>query len=304
MSVAGAAEAQVVRGVVTEAASGSPVAGALLSLLRDGSDSILASVLTTAAGEYAIRAPSPGRFRITAKRIGVRRFASAPFDLGDGETRPVNVPLDAIALALPEVTVSGLCVIRRAELRRVASLWDETRTALEATRISLRDRLIQANVSRYVSELDPASLRVLFDWRADAQLMVEQPFRSLDGDSLSRIGYWRNLSGDSAEFHGPDAVALASNAFIRDHCFSLAATPRNRAGLVGLAFQPARDRRLPDIAGTVWLDGRTFELRLVEFRYTRLPPMPNVERVGGEVHFARLANGAWIVHRWFIRCRR
>ena len=53
--------------------------------------------------------------------------------------------------------------------------------------------------------------------------------------------------------------------------------------------------------GTIWLDARGFELRFIEFRYTRLPQMPYAERVGGEVHFARLASGAWIVDRWFIR---
>jgi hypothetical protein len=53
--------------------------------------------------------------------------------------------------------------------------------------------------------------------------------------------------------------------------------------------------------GTIWIDARTLELRFIEFRYTRLPTMPNANRVGGEVHFARLNSGAWIVERWFIR---
>ena len=293
--------AQVVRGRVTEMTSATPVAGALASLLGETTDSTIVSVLTTEAGDYAVRAPAPGRYRLTVKRIGVSRFVSATFELAEGETRALDVRLDAVAQTLPEVTVSGLCVTRPRELSRIASLWEEARTALEATEISLRDRLIEARIARYAGELDPPSLRVLFDWRSDAQVMVRQPFTSLSGDSLSAVGYWRELPGDSVEFLAPDASALASNAFLRDHCFALASAPRNRPDLVGLTFVPARDRRLADITGTIWLDARRFELRFIAFRYTRLPAMPNADRVGGEVHFSRLGSGAWIVDRWFIR---
>ena len=294
-------DAQVVRGRVTEGSSTLPVPGALASLLQETADSALASTLTTQEGEYALRAPAPGRYRLSMKRIGVRRFVSAPFDIAEGETRVLDVSLDPVAMTLPEVTVVGLCATNPRELRRISSLWDEARTALEATEISQRERLISATISRYAGELDPPSLRVLFDWRSDAQLLVQQPFTSLSGDSLSAVGYWRQLPGDSVEFLAPDASALGSNAFIRDHCFALAGAPRGRPDLVGLRFVPARDRKLPDISGTVWLDARRFELRFIEFRYTQLPEIPNADRVGGEVHFARLGSGAWIVDRWFIR---
>jgi hypothetical protein len=293
--------AQVVRGRVTDASSSAPVVGALVSLLGSAGDSAIVSVLTTTTGDYAVRAPGPGMYRLAVKRIGVQRFVTVSFALGSGETKTIDVPIAPVAMTLPEVAVSGLCVTQPRDLRRISSLWDEVRTALEATEISLRDKLIEARISRYAAEVLPGSLRVLFDWRSDAQVMVAQPFTSLSGDSLSAVGYWRQLDGDSVEYLAPDASALASNAFIRDHCFSLAGSRRNRPDLVGLAFVPARDRTLPDISGTVWLDARRFELRFIDFQYTRLPEMPNANQVGGEVHFTRLKSGAWIVDRWFIR---
>jgi len=300
--LAGPASAQIVRGRVTEVNSSSPVVGAVVSLLGETNDSTIVSVLSTRTGEYAIRAPGVGTFRLAVKRIGVERFVSVPFALGSGETRNIDVPIAALAMTLPEVNVSGLCVTQQRDLRRIASLWDEARTALEATEISLRDRLIDAQISRYAAEVEPGTLRVLFDWRSDAQVMVRQPFTSLSGDSLSAVGYWRQFAGDSVEYMAPDASALASNAFTRDHCFSLARPRRNRPDLVGLAFVPARERTLPDISGTVYLDAKSFELRFIDFQYTKLPPeMPNASQVGGEVHFARLSSGAWIVDRWFIR---
>jgi hypothetical protein len=58
---------------------------------------------------------------------------------------------------------------------------------------------------------------------------------------------------------------------------------------------------MPDVVGTMWLDARTFELRFVEFRYTLLPPFDGADKVGGEVHFGKLTNGAWVTSRWFMR---
>lgn len=293
--------AQVVRGTITEVRSAAPVSGVLVSLVSPTSDSAYANVLTNARGEYAIRAPSAGAYRLTAKRIGVRRHVTAPFTLGDGETRSLDLVVDAIAMALPEVMVSGLCVTRDRELARASSLWDEVRTALAATGITLRDQLARTSIMRYAAELEPGTLAPLFDWRSDFEVLTDRPFTSPSGDSLSLNGYWRVLPGDSVEFLAPDADALGSNAFLRDHCFSLAGTIRERPGLVGLAFEPARERTLPDIDGTIWLDARTFELKFVAFRYTQLPRTSDAGQLGGEVHFRRLPDGAWIVDRWFIR---
>src|SRR4030095_428528 len=71
-----AAEAQVVRGRITDRTSGSPVPGVLVSLLPDAGTTAAISALSNARGEYAIRATSPGRYRLDAKRIGVQRYVS------------------------------------------------------------------------------------------------------------------------------------------------------------------------------------------------------------------------------------
>ena len=293
--------AQIVRGRALEVNTQAPIAGALVSLLGVAGDSTLVSVLSAVNGEYAIRAPVAGTYRLAVKRIGVQRSISEPFVLGLGESLTRDVRLAAVAVSLPEVTVSGLCVSRPRELGRIAALWEEIRTALEAAEISFRDRLMAARITRYAAEVDPASLRAVFDWRSDAEVMTSQPFESPSGESLSERGYWRELSQDSVVYLAPDARALLSNAFIHDHCFSIARSPAGRPDLVGLAFAPVRDRQLPDITGTIWLDDRQFELRHIEYRYTQLPDIPHAARVGGEVHYARLASGAWSVRRWYIR---
>jgi hypothetical protein len=298
-SVAG--EAQVVRGRITDRTSGSPVPGVLVSLLPDAGAAAVISVLSNARGEYAIRATSPGRYRLDAKRIGVQRFVSEAFELGPGESKSVDVMLDAVQ-RLPEVRVldSDLCVTNQANRARVASLWDEARTVLLAAQISLRDRLFEGHITRYSRGLQPRTLRVLEESWAERKGMMDRPFVSLGGDSLSQIGYRRTV-GEFEYYYAPDAEVLISRSFARDHCYNVVQGSRDRRGLIGIAFEPSPRRTLPDVRGTIWLDDRTFELRFVEFRYTDLEPFEGSDRVGGEVYFGRLSNGAWVVSRWFLR---
>ena len=96
-----AAETQVVRGKVTDRNSGTPIPGVLVSLLRDGVTTAATSVLSNARGEYAIRAPAPGRYRLDAKRIGVQRYLSEVFELGTGESKAIDVTLDEPCTRMP-----------------------------------------------------------------------------------------------------------------------------------------------------------------------------------------------------------
>jgi carboxypeptidase family protein len=304
-----AGHAQTVRGIVREQTSGTPLVGVLMTLSRaDTSGAPVVTVLTNERGAYSLRASLPGRFRLGAKRIGVRRFESEPFDLGSFQEVERNIELEALALQLPTVTVESnnpLCVRRADQAGRIASLWDEVRTALTATQVSMRDRLVRVRIERYVHELDAQSLQLRTErFRRQTSGLVERPFYSLPADALSRGGYWRVLPNDSISYYAPDAEVLLSPVFARDHCFEVAEGRGPRAGLTGIAFDLAAGREPPDVRGTIWLDARTFELRLLEFRYSRLPVSTGNRNIGGEVHFTRVPSGAWIVAKWFIRMPR
>lgn len=302
-SVPSLLDAQIVRGRVTERGSGATVGGVVVSIIDAATRAPTASTLSDAQGHYALRASGAGSYRIEAKRIGVRRFLSDAITLATGETREVDIAVEGLAYTLPEVVVSGLaaCSGSTRDAPRIAALWDEARTALFATRISLRDRLFRGTVSRYVRELDPRSHRVLREEGRQIQGVVDKPFRAVDADSLSARGYVETDASNIRTFHGPDADVLLSDAFVRDHCFRLAPPSRERRGLTGIAFVPAAGRNISDISGTMWLDARTFELKLVDFRYVNTSGLPDDNAIGGEVHFAKLANGAWVVRKWFIR---
>ncbi|HEX9564380.1 MAG TPA: carboxypeptidase-like regulatory domain-containing protein [Gemmatimonadaceae bacterium] len=302
------AGAQVVGGVVTDRVSAQPLAGVLVSveLARDSTGVVVRNALSNRHGEFRITLPSPGRYRLTAKRIGVARFTSPSFDLASGEVRRLDVALDPFAAGLPTVRVAGtnLCLKNSDQLRPIVALWDEVETALIATEISRRDRLVVGWLSRYARVLDPKTLRIFEEQRTVAAGRYESPMRSISGDSLASFGYWGKLGEDTLVFHAPDAEALLSPAFRSGHCFLMVRGTGSTRGMVGLAFGPRVARVIGGIEGTIWIDAGNHELRFLEFRYTNLITIPRNPHLGGQVHFLRDPSGAWMVHRWLIRMPR
>lgn len=306
VGAASIADAQVIRGVVSEVGSGARLAGSLVTLrgVESAQDSGIAirNVITNQLGEYAITVPGAGRYRLTVRRIGVRAWRSDLLNVSNGETVTLDVAMDPFT-TLPRVTVAdrSLCTNGR-DGPRVASLWREAETALNVIVISAEDSTLRRRLVRFKRTLGLFTAEVTEEsyHSYDENDGIGEPnFRSLHGDSLSLVGYWVDAAKDMT-FFAPDATALLSRAFLRDHCFSIAENQRARPGLIGLAFAPVRSRITPDIRGTLWLDAATYELRLVEFRWTQLPRELQHDRVGGEVHFMRLPTGPWIVKNWTL----
>jgi hypothetical protein len=308
-ALAAPASAQIVRGTVTERGSGTPLAGALVSLqdARDpvGSTVVLRQAVTDRSGAYAIRAPRDGSYRIIVRRIGVRADVSV-ISVGAAETVRHDVELDPFT-SLPRVTVvdRSLCTTGR-QGERVAALWEEARTALSVIVVSGVDSVTQRRIIRYQRVLNVFTSEIVQEEARtyDAFDLTGAPlFRSLSGDSLSLAGYFTD-SEEAMTFFAPDAGALLSNAFLRDHCFGVAEGRGERQGLVGLTFQPVRGRPVNEIRGTLWLDGSSYELQFVEFEWLGLPRELRHDRIGGEVYFMRQPDGRWIVKRWSLRMPR
>ena len=302
--------AQIVRGTVTEQ-SGAPVVGALVSLDPEGTIGVSANpmrrVLSNQRGEFTLVAPGPGRYRVSIRRIGMRPWID-DLTLGPSETRRVDVMLDRAGVSLPLVTVrdSALCLTRGRDGNRVAGLWEAARTALATVVVSDRDTVTGRRLVRFERKRLPYNMEITsevvrsYDSRDG---LGEALFASASGDSLARTGYWLVEGENDMKFFAPDAEALLSIAFLRNHCFGVTVGEGERSAQVGLTFEPVRGRRR-DIVGTLWLDGTTFELQSLVFDWLDLPPVMRHERVGGEVHFIRLPDGSIIVRRWSLRMPR
>jgi len=299
-----AARAQVVRGVVIDETSNRPVPGAVVVML-DATGKRVARVLADDDGRYAVRTTVPGRYGMRAERIGFRAAAPTPVNLRTGETIELRLLTNPVAVALGAVTVSGRteCVAGATDGKDVSTVWEEARKALDATDLAQREEMFTARVSRFERTLEPQSRRVTDYQTKQSAGVTRNPFISESAAQLSANGFVRHSEGETIYF-APDAAVLLSDEFLNDHCFRLRSGADRRSGLIGLTFEPVRGRDKPDIAGTLWIDRASAELRDLEYSYRRLPNLPTTvksEDFGGQIAFRRMSNGAWIVERWVIR---
>ncbi|HET6230423.1 MAG TPA: carboxypeptidase regulatory-like domain-containing protein [Longimicrobiaceae bacterium] len=294
--------AQTVRGAVVDAGTGRPVVGTLVVLL-DAAGKQRAAMLTDGGGRYSLDVPGAGRYTLRAERVGRESTLSPPLDLAPGEVREVRLEANPRVFTLEAVQVRSDgdrgCAVRPAGGTETAALWEEARKAFNSAAWTGAASPFRYSVAEWTRSLAPGSMAVRTESRSDRTAVARHPFASIDPDSLSARGYVRVVP-DGTLYYGPDVRTLDSESFLADHCFELAPAQFSEPTLVGLAFEPVRGRRVPDIAGAMWIDRTTGELRRVDYHYVNLRSNVAAD-LGGRVEFRRLPNGAWIVQRWRIR---
>ncbi|MCK5651657.1 MAG: carboxypeptidase regulatory-like domain-containing protein [Gemmatimonadetes bacterium] len=100
-----AGHAQTIQGTVREEPSGQPIAGATVHLL-DPTDDILGETFSDDDGQFAVRPPFPGTYRLAVSRIGYAQGRSDLFVVG-----PDDEPSMEIYLAVEPVPMESLEVV-------------------------------------------------------------------------------------------------------------------------------------------------------------------------------------------------
>jgi hypothetical protein len=292
--------AQTVQGELVDAAR-RPLGGAMVVLL-DAEGKVRGRVLTDLSGRFTLRAPGAGSYRLRAERIGFQATESPALALAAGETRSYRMQGTTLAVTLEPVTAAARrrCEVRPEEGTATAAVWNEARKALDAAAYLQERQSLRFRVDQYTRDLTVSDLRVLGEDRKASTSVGPHPFRSLPAEQLGRDGYVQTTP-QGTFYHAPDAQALLSDAFLDGHCFRMVPGEGENAARVGIAFQPVGGRRLPDVAGVLWVDRATRELSHMEYRYVNLEPGAGSDKLGGRVEFGRSPGGGWIVQRWWVR---
>lgn len=286
---------------VVHAGSGTPLVGALVSL-RNPDGVVVVRGLTGPSGSVALRVPTPGRYLPRADGIGFRGVDGVPVDLGGGALRTVEFALEPAPFPLEELVVganrSVVCDMRAETAHLTARVWDEARKALFGTVITRAQDPPRMQVELYRRQLTPGGW-IAHERRETLEVISDRPFVAADPVELHEQG-WARKDAAGTEYFGPDAELLLSDFFLEDHCFRAVATEDRR---LGLEFSPHRRRKVPEVAGTLWLDPATMELRSLDFRFVNLELPDRVlrsARFGGRVTFDRLPTGGWYIPDWSI----
>ncbi len=289
--------AQPIVGIVVEEGAGLPISGAMVVLFDGGGDRV-DRMLTNAAGRFILEPRLDGPHYISVERIGYRNLTTPRFDPASSrDLMTIEVPVEAILLRRLDVTAGRRCEVRPEEGRATAQVWEEVRKALAAEAWTREAGLYRYRLLRFERRLDRYAENVLSDVAQVAEDR-DAAFSSVAIESLAEQGFVQAEGDSMTVYYAPDAEALLSDPFLDTHCFGLT---DEAEGLIGLTFEPIQDRRVPDIVGVLWLDEATAELDRLAYQYVNLLQSSEIGEPGGEVHFAQLPNGAWIVRQWTIR---
>jgi hypothetical protein len=293
--------AQVVRGDVVDAGTRQPLYGAIITLL-DTAGHRVGGAITNDSGRFTVTAPTPGRYRLRANRIGFQSTTSGSFALAAGQTLDQRLVASVVPVMLSSIEVTGKerCTVRPEEGHAAFLVWNEVRKALTATALTNEQRQLNVRIRSFDRDVDPQSGRVMNARSTERAGVSSKPFVALPAAELDRKGY-AQLADSASMYYAPDANVLLSDVFTAHHCFRVERSRTKPDSLLGLAFEPARHREVPDVKGVLWVSKATGELRTLEFLYTGLPAEIPRDRFGGDITFRRLATGAWIIDHWILR---
>ncbi len=274
-----------------------PVHGAIVRLLAD--TGTVGQGLTNASGRLVLRAPQPGRYRLKVDRIGFIGLQTAAVDLAAGETFPTDLLMPSVRWELPtiEVQTRSRCAPSGPDGQEALALWEEIQKALTANLITTQSAATPLHVREF-RRWRQRNGSLLSEYNVSSTVVRGQVYASLDPRTLAESGFLVLDARDSMAYAVPDAALLTSDAFVSTHCFGVAP---GVGGLVGLTFEPVPGRKLPEVAGTIWVDQSSGELRYLEYDYLNLPGLLGRAELGGRVEFQRLPSGEWTVSYWHVR---
>lgn len=275
---------------------GSPVNGALIALLDSG-DSVVAEGLGGENGSRLLRA-QPGEYRVRVRRIGYLPFISTLVSLPRASELALDVQSPRVVLDRIVVTSKSQCRRNDPASQTLSVVWDEIDKALRASELTTEDLAGIGEARRYRTEFGRSGSVV----SADTMVFLitkRRPFGAIAPEDLATHGY---VVGDEIKgwhYYGPDETVLLSEQFATTHCFRVT-RDRSRPREIGVAFEPVPDRPVPDIAGVLWVDQSTAELREMVFKFVKAGMLSRFD-AGGFTRFRRVQSGAWIVDEWRLR---
>jgi carboxypeptidase family protein len=258
-----------VRGTVVSAESREPLDLSIVAL-QPG----FAQRFTDRGGNFAFDGAQPGRYLLTVRQIGYAPLDTQLVVAGD-TTTSVQIVLHHLAIELPPVTIAASQCTKPgppdSSDAAVHAVFDQLQE--NARRFEL---LADSYPFRYTLELSERLVTQRGDTGPPVVRRLE--FSSRDNRThpyaVGRVverAWWPWGSGDTlAIIHSADLDDLGNPAFIANHCFHLAG--RDTIGgrtFVRLDFEPAIRIGSADMAGAVYLDSLTYELRYTKTSLTR-----------------------------------
>jgi hypothetical protein len=252
--------------------------------------------LSNADGRAVFTALPSGRYHLRTRRIGYIPSDTA-LNLINGEQRQIRIVLVHAAVMLSTVRIVTYPPCRKPGLPdrvrqpELADLLVQLRLNAEQFRFLIQSRPIEYTVQRttgvareqsgpHEESTDTLFTRLSRDgWRYHAGRVVTK-----DRDAKN---------SREQVMHLPKLDDLASEEFLKNHCFFYAGRERREDGsAVRIDFRASERIRSPDVHGSIWLDSATYMIRSETLELSRIPrELRDVTSVRATTSFTEIRSG-------------
>jgi hypothetical protein len=232
-----------------------------------GAKPSVADRFTSAGGKFVLRDVNPGRLTVSARHIGYTPLDTT-LDVAAGDTINLRLELSLVTIQLPAVhSLAQRCAHPGGPNTELSAelqvLFDQVKQNADRNRLLAASYPFEVVVERKITKPEPA---------------LEARFIAYDTVVRSSDRKWRYAPGnmlgtreiDPGVFGGrwltitmPELADFADQRFLENHCFDFGGIDVvDGDTLLRVDFSPAPVVRTPDVGGTIFLDPKTYQLRL------------------------------------------
>jgi hypothetical protein len=272
LSWVGRAEAQsgTIVGRTRVAGTGLAVGYAIVSITPGDRE-----LFSDADGRFVIRGLTPGPVRISARRVGFSAVDTT-IQVARGDTTRVDLGLSLVTIRLPAVhSLARACAHPGGSDAQIgvelAALFDQVKENADRNRLLSRSYPFELKVERRITR--PERLLVTRFVAYDTILKSsDREWRYAPGKMLGTREYASGVfAGKWSTLTMPELADFADERFLINHCFDFGGVDVvNGDSLIRIDFSPAPAVHDPDVAGTMFLDARTYQLRITDIALVNL----------------------------------
>jgi hypothetical protein len=230
---------------------------------------------SSADGRFVLRDVNPGKLTLTARHIGYAPLDTT-FDVAAGDTVHLRLELSLITIQLPAVHAlaqrcahpGGANTELSAELQ---VLFDQVKQNADRNRLLSTSYPFEVVVERKISKPEPA-LEARFVAYDTVVRSSERTWRYAPGNMLGTRDFEPGVFGGRwLTITMPELSDFADQRFLENHCFDFGGIDVvDGDTLLRVDFNPAPVVRTPDVGGTIYLDPKTYQLRLTHVSLVNL----------------------------------
>lgn len=262
LPVAMAAQRATIVGEIVVHGSSVPVGYAVI-----GAKPGVSERFTDANGRFVIRDVDAGKLILSARHIGYAPLDTT-IDVAAGDSLRLHLELALITIQLPAVhSLAQRCAHpggSNTELSaELAVLFDQVKQNADRNRLLSTSYPFEVVVERKITKPEPA-LEARFVAYDTIVRSSNRTWRYAPGNMLGTREFEPGVFGGKwLTITMPELADFADERFLENHCFDFGGVDVvDGDTLLRVDFNPAPVVHTPDVGGTIYLDPKTYQLRL------------------------------------------